>query len=105
MVDAAQVLLHEVILAGKVLVERAFRNVGVFGQPLHPSGVDPLAVKEGCCSGEDPLPRSAPAAPGGPVRDHRCSTHGVKHTEWFTFRPSPRAASRNGCLRKRSPGT
>jgi hypothetical protein len=69
-----------------VLVERAFRHVGVFGQPLHPGGVDPLAVKQGCCGGEDPLTRSATAAISRPGRGRPCSTHGIKHTEWFTFR-------------------
>src|SRR5580658_8523647 len=86
LVDAAQVLLHEVILAGKVLVERAFRDVGEFGKPLHPGGVDPLAVKEGCRGGEDPLARSATTAISRPGRDRPCSAHGSKHTEWFTFR-------------------
>src|SRR6202021_159525 len=96
LVDAAQVFLHEVILAGKVLVERAFRHVSVFGQPLHPGGVDPLAVKQGCRGGEDPLARSATTVTGRPGGGHACSTHCSKHTDWFTFGPARTAALASG---------
>jgi hypothetical protein len=54
LVDAAQVLLDELIHPEKCGLERAFRYVGVFGYPLHPDGADPIAVKQDCCDGLDP---------------------------------------------------
>src|SRR5260221_481282 len=44
--EAAQVLLHQRVLAGEVLVEGAFGYVGLFGEALHAGGVDTLFVKQ-----------------------------------------------------------
>ena len=56
--DAAQVGLHQLVLAREVLVEGAFGGVRRFGEPLHAGGVNAHPIEQGPRGGQDSLPRS-----------------------------------------------
>src|SRR5262249_7302546 len=45
-VDAAQVVVDEIVLAGEVLVERALGHVGPLGDPFDAGRVDAVAVEK-----------------------------------------------------------
>ena len=56
--DAAQIGLHQLVLAREVLVEGAFGGVRRIGQTLHAGGVNAHPIEQGPRGGQDPLPRS-----------------------------------------------